>query len=560
MFAAGLVTATVNYEELKRDNVLDGPDDKKIDFFWLDRTQKRVIIAQGTESIDWKDGTPAINKASDLNTALTWLFDSDPKTIAREDVRAAAEELRLAIAEGDVQDVEVYYFHNHPAAPGVDVELNAVRGNLLGKVKALGSPAADDIQVTVAQIDRDSAAARLRSRFSAIAVADEIRLVLDADVQTIQSAKWKALMGPIGAPLLVDLVAKYGTALYSANIRDYLGARRSAHNINEQIRKTAAEDPDKFWVFNNGVTFVSRQVSSEHSREVRCQGLAVTNGAQTIGSLHQAHAEGRDLSKVLIQARFISTDDAGLIDDIIRYNNTQNPIFGWEQRVHDPVQARIKTEFTARTIAYVARRGQGQGGANTIELSQLAPWLAALHGDPGSAHRNSRDLFEDETKYNALFNRSTNVRHLLFTYRLGESIGTLKDDLKSAILAGTGTTDEYREYSYFRFGAFKYVLLDLAGELIVTLFGSDQSMRGRAALDIPFESQPDEARARLKEVVAFSLKAVREFLAQSESPSEQFRTTAGINSLRSEVRRAVTLMDALAPQTTSALKQGIVAG
>ena len=42
--------------------------------------------------------------------------------------------------------------------------------------------------------------------------------------------------------------------LFSANIREYLGSRRTDKNINNGIKKTAQDQPSDFWAFNNGVT------------------------------------------------------------------------------------------------------------------------------------------------------------------------------------------------------------------------------------------------------------------------------------------------------------------
>lgn len=556
MFAAGLVINSVDYADIKRDNILDGPDDKKIDFSWLDRTQRRAIIAQGTERVDWKDEAPSANKASDLNTALTWLFDSDPSEIARPDIRAAAEEFRSAIQDGDLQEIELYYFHNSSPAVNVATELKAVLANLTAKVKALPAPA-DEILCSAEQVDRANAAERLRARYSAIAIKDDVPIRLAADVQEVKGTGWAALIGPVHAPVLVDLVRNYGAALYTPNIRDYLGARRSAHNINQQIRATATTDPDHFWVFNNGVTFVTRHAVIDSPTDIHCQGIGVTNGAQTIGSLYQAAEEGADLSKVLVQARFISTDAASVIDDIIRYNNTQNPIFSWEQRVHDPVQARLQVDFTGLGIAYVARRGQGQGGAGAVELALLAPWLAAFHGDPGAAHRNSRDLFEDDSRYNELFNRFTSVRHLLLVYRFGETISVLKDELKARIEDGTATNEEIREYGYFRYAAFRYALIDMSAELLVTLGGGAADLRERFVLGDALQGDRVAAIKSLKTIVQFALRSSREHLSNVDSPSEQFRTQAGISALRGATRQAVTLIQTVSPDAVNPLADGI---
>jgi hypothetical protein len=57
---------------------------------------------------------------------------------------------------------------------------------------------------------------------------------------------------------LVTLAQRYGDKLYASNVRDFLGVRSSSRNINRQIERTAKEKPANFWVFNNGITVLTK--------------------------------------------------------------------------------------------------------------------------------------------------------------------------------------------------------------------------------------------------------------------------------------------------------------
>ena len=130
LFAMGLRLGTEDYDQLKSDNLLDTYDDKKIDFFHLDFESGCAIVAQGYQNDRWDDVYPLANKASDLNTALSWLLDSDTETITVEPVKAAAIQLRDALEAGDIHTVEFYFVHNTQESANVDTELKTVQAAL----------------------------------------------------------------------------------------------------------------------------------------------------------------------------------------------------------------------------------------------------------------------------------------------------------------------------------------------------------------------------------------------------------------------------------------------
>ena len=99
LYAMGLKFKTTDYEKLFRDHFTDGRNDKKIDFFYLDRDAGTVTIAQSYKSPDWNKPQPPSNKASDLNTGINWLLDSDIDKIPEDSIKAQAIDLRDALNE-----------------------------------------------------------------------------------------------------------------------------------------------------------------------------------------------------------------------------------------------------------------------------------------------------------------------------------------------------------------------------------------------------------------------------------------------------------------------------
>ncbi|MCV5927107.1 AIPR family protein, partial [Escherichia coli] len=77
---------------------------------------------------------------------------------------------------------------------------------------------------------------------------------------------------------------KHRTKIFSANIRDYLGSRKSDSNINHGIKQTVENDASDFWAFNNGLTVLTHYFSVD-GNSVIIQGLSIVNGAQTTGAI-----------------------------------------------------------------------------------------------------------------------------------------------------------------------------------------------------------------------------------------------------------------------------------
>lgn len=98
---------------------------------------------------------------------------------------------------------------------------------------------------------------------------------------------------------LVDWYQKFNLNLFSPNIRSFLGQTE----INQSIRTTIQEEPEKFWYYNNGITVLAHDINkkplggnSKESGIFECKGIKVVNGAQTVGSLASIRDNIRPLS------------------------------------------------------------------------------------------------------------------------------------------------------------------------------------------------------------------------------------------------------------------------
>jgi hypothetical protein len=152
-----------------------------------------------------------------------------------------------------------------------------------------------------------------------------------------------------------------GVRLFSANVRDYLGARRSDSNINNGIMLTAKSEPENFWAYNNGITVLVNDFSLGQNSKLTVRGLSVVNGAQTTGALGSVNDP---LSNAWVQARFIKTADQDIVSNVIRYNNSQNRVTAADFRSTDKLQKRLREEFAL--IPDAEYEGGRRGGSESV--------------------------------------------------------------------------------------------------------------------------------------------------------------------------------------------------
>jgi hypothetical protein len=259
---------------------------------------------------------------------------------------------------------------------------------------------------------------------------------------------------------LHKIYRNYKTKLFSANVRDYLGSRKSDQNINHGIKQTAEKDPANFWVFNNGLTILVHdfelEATSGGNTVLKVRGLSIVNGAQTtgaIGSLRKAPA-----TSALVPVRFIKTADRSVIYDIIRYNNSQNKVTAPDFRSTDRVQRRLKDEITR--IPGAEYEGGRRGGhediirrrANLLPSYTVGQALAALHGDPITAYNEKANIWISDRLYSKYFNDETTAAHIVFAYSLLRAVEAKKIELVQKSKQGLDdlTSSEQKQLEFFR--------------------------------------------------------------------------------------------------------------
>ncbi|MFC4290962.1 AIPR family protein [Sphingorhabdus arenilitoris] len=458
ILALALLFEEANPTELASAGLTDGGDDKKIDFIYHDVDARRLIFAQGYFTEKKVDSAPA-NKASDLNTACAWLVEGKLE-IVPEKLRATIASFRQAIDDGEIDAIDVLYVHNLPESINVSRELQTTEGMLRKLV------ANDNIVIKGYELGKPRVEHLYSARDSHIAIADSIYFPYEPEL-TEAGNKWKASIATVSGDWISDLFVKYGDDLYSANYRGFLGADRRK-KVNSGIRDTAENAPNDFWVFNNGITVLTNGISKKGSR-LSLNGISVINGAQTTGSIGSVDRAKSDLGKVRLICRIVECQDQETVEQIVKFNNTQNVITTWDQFSNDQDQKRIADEFNEIGFSYNRKRGF-VGDGDQIGIEQVLQPLLAYHGRSTDAVRGKNQLFLVKQLYRNAF-EAKKARHILFVHTLSRAIDNLRLDLKKKSTEEELINIENAQLALLKNLNFKPFLINVVANSLETIVG-----------------------------------------------------------------------------------------
>lgn len=491
LFAAELRLGIDDIDTFAADALTDHGNDKKCDLVAVLRDTGQLVIAQtyAAKSPETRSGGPA-NKASDLNTAVSWLLAGEVSDLP-DVLRDAAIEARDALQNGDISDLQIWSVHNCPESQNVETELAQVSKTAESLIARYFS--GSSVSVTYTEMGRDAINELYRRTELPILVDNELTFDISGGFETAGDT-WRAYNTAVRLSDLRDLWAKHGTDLLSPNIRDYLGVVKSERNINYGIKVTAKDTPKDFFIYNNGITaMVHSFEANEDATTVRVRGLGIVNGGQTTGSIGTlADGESRRLGQALVQIRFVTSSSADVLANVVRFNNTQNKVEATDFRSKDAVQDRLRGEF--EQVPDALYRGARRGGAedaikrerSLLSDSAVAQSVASFHGYPNLAYNELRKIWENDLTYARFFNERLHARHIVFCYSLLKAVEDAKLKL-NGIPEDRRTESQKRHAEFFRSRGGVHLLTAAIGGSIETFLG---------------EAVPDRFSVRFKENVS----------------------------------------------------------
>lgn len=231
---------------------------------------------------------------------------------------------------------------------------------------------------------------------------------------------YKAFYGTLSGDQVGNWWKQYGTRLFTKNIRNMLGKT----DVNEEIKKSVAENPEMFWFYNNGITILVNEVIS-HRRNAASgaergifdfKDISIINGAQTVSSIGTImDSLGDKIYQVKVPTRFIEVrddEDNTISNSITRANNFQNRVLGRDFASQQADQHRLARELVLEGYQYQLLRTDedySQTNSKVIDLDEALNALACLSKNStivATLKSNRGRFFEnfDGTLYKTLFN------------------------------------------------------------------------------------------------------------------------------------------------------------
>lgn len=210
---------------------------------------------------------------------------------------------------------------------------------------------------------------------------------IEADVELKDfghtQAPYKAFYGRMEAKRLAELWVQYEDRLVDRNIRRFKGTT----TVNAGLTETLQQEPEHFFYFNNGVTFLCEAINEQHPRDphresgwFHVRGLSIINGAQTVGAIAKEPIAHYDANPAMVMATFVSLDNApdGFGDQVTQSRNRQNTVDLEDFAALDERQAMWQQTLKMAGIEYIVKHGQDDAPPSTTSFSarELAPFLA----------------------------------------------------------------------------------------------------------------------------------------------------------------------------------------
>ncbi|HQC45887.1 MAG TPA: AIPR family protein [Myxococcota bacterium] len=326
-----------NDEDLDLSPYILHGDDLGVDGLLTDANNKRVVIIQCT------------TQAKDLEKKLGDFAKVVDRINNPDLVRRSGEKLQELVAGlpdnlGDEYSVELRFVLSHPLNPASRLPLAVESYNN-------GYDAAG--QKITLELYGSAELLRLEEEFTSATTGAPIGQVCFS-LQEKKTLRWsddaprETLVALIKGNELADLYDQYGNKLFAHNIRLPLITK----NVNPEIRRTAEEEPENFFYFNNGVSAVCKKFELSGTK-VTATGFQIINGAQTVDSLRKALRRNRN-EKIYVLFRLTASEsygkDKNFTENVIRFNNTQNPVKDYDFFSNDPICRRqLNTDQCAAT-------------------------------------------------------------------------------------------------------------------------------------------------------------------------------------------------------------------
>lgn len=192
--------------------------------------------------------------------------------------------------------------------------------------------------------------------------------------------------------------------LFNDNVRDFQGENA----INSEIINTIKNNPERFVLFNNGITIVCSSFNMGN-RLLEIENPQIVNGCQSSYLIFNASKQNINITNITLVIKIISTNNNELSNEIVRGTNRQNIVmeeaFEGTRQFHKNFEQFVKdyvADFSDKEKIYYERRSKQYSDNPNIKqyqkfnLHNLAQfYVAAILQKPHKAHLHESYLLRN---------------------------------------------------------------------------------------------------------------------------------------------------------------------
>lgn len=234
------------------------------------------------------------------------------------------------------------------------------------------------------------------------------KIAIDAANNALEYGE-DAVIVNVSAFSIKQLYAEHNTNLLSRNLRYHIAGR----NIDKAIEETIQNDPEQFWLRNNGITIICDEFNVS-GKVVHLKNFSIVNGGQTTYMLHKSSgiSEQNDLFLPckIIRVMGETEDEKNAFSlAIAKATNSQKAIKQVDLKANAPEQVRFGQAMRECGIFYQTKRGEvvpksfKQKHLNTDLAAVGKLCLAGVFQVPCTSRSKPSSLYVDKY-YNPVFN------------------------------------------------------------------------------------------------------------------------------------------------------------
>jgi len=201
------------------------------------------------------------------------------------------------------------------------------------------------------------------------------------------------------------------------NVRGF----KQKSTYNQNILKSLKEEPEKFFMYNNGITIIAdvidaKKINSNKRLKLDLKNIQVLNGGQTLRTIHSFNLLDENnitdyLSKSETLVRIFTTQDE-YINKIAEYTNSQNPISNIDLKSLRNEQIQLEQYLDDHEIIYARKTGDtglvnDKKYLHKISMEKYGQILFSIKGSPHKATSQKKNIFDKY--YQEVFGNSLEI-------------------------------------------------------------------------------------------------------------------------------------------------------